>query len=324
MDFFRSVVAQDITEADGSKTYDLAIRPLSHLVICIKALNSTASTKATVAQILGSLEKIEVLRFGASVASISAVDLYALNCILLGNEPWQENVLNLENTPRTIPLIVPFGRRLYDPKECLPETKNGELKLKLQIDIADTGYDGYISQIEQVELVGATPTRYLKFMSQAYTPTATGAYQVPLTQEGLFAGILIWGTTVPTGTVWTTTVDQIRLLLNNAERYYGTCNWEALHAELVNRCHSPIIFGDGYVMENAASAYTQNADTGIFEQGNSALNNHIYLDFSPHNSDDFLIDTEKLASIKLDIIAGDTNATRITPVQLIPVEQGAA
>jgi len=38
MEFFRSVVAQDITETDGTKTYDLQIRPTSHLVIGIKVL----------------------------------------------------------------------------------------------------------------------------------------------------------------------------------------------------------------------------------------------------------------------------------------------
>ena len=316
-EFFRSVVAQDITEADGTKTYDLQIRPTSHLVIGIKVLNLTANTKATVAQILGALEKVEVLRFGATEVAINGLDLYALNCILLGHEPWQENVLNLENSTRMIPLIVPFGRKLYDPKECFPETKAGEAQLKLTIDIADTGYDGYISQVEQIELPAAKPTRHLRYMTKDYTPSATGAYEVDLPRGNQYAGILMWGTTVPTGTVWTTTIDKLRLLVNNTEKYFGSCNWEALHGELINRCNPPNAYGDGLVMENAATAYTQNADTGTFEQDNTALANHIYLDFSPNKEDDYLLDTKGLTGLSLDITAGDTNATRIIPVELM-------
>jgi len=317
MEFFRSVVAQDITEADGTKTYDLQIRPTSHLVIGIKVLNLTANTKASVAQILGALEKVEVLRFGSTEVAISGVDLYALNCILLGHEPWQENVLNLENSTRCINLIVPFGRKLYNPLECFPETKAGEAQLKLTVDISDTGYDGYISQVEQVELPAAKPTRHLRYMTKDYTPSATGAYEVDLPRGNLYAGILMWGTTVPTGTAWTTTIDKLRLLVNNTETYFGMCNWEALHGELINRCSPAINYGDGLVMENAASAYTQNADTGTFEQDDTALANHIYLDFSPNKEDDFLLDSKGLTGLSLDITAGDTNATRIIPVELM-------
>lgn len=320
MEFFRSNIAQDVTEADGVKTYDLEIRPTSHLVIGIKCLNLTANTKATLAQILGALEKIEVLRFGASIMSINAVDLYAMNCILLGHEPWQENVTNLENAVRCVNLIVPFGRTLYNPLECFPATTAGELQLQLTIDIADTGYDGYISQIEQVEILGAKPTQFLKMASKNYTPSATGEAEVDLPREGKYAGILLWGTTVPTTTAWTTTIDKLKLLVNNEEKYFATVNWESLHGELINRCAPAGAWGEKIHLENSASAYTQSADTAAEEQADTALNNHGYLDFSPKNRDDFLLETGGLSGLKLNITAGDTNATRITPVQLIAVK----
>jgi|TARA_Y100000310_G_C20701301_1_gene830189 hypothetical protein len=316
MDFFQSVVAQDITESDGSKSYNLAIRPLSHLIINIKCLNLSANTKATAAQILGALEKIEVLRHGTSIVSLSALDLYAMNCILLGHEPIQVNATNLENSSRNIPLIVPFGRTLYNPNECLPGGTAGELQLKLEIDIADTGYDGYISQVEQVELPEATPARYLKYMTKDYTPSATGSAEVTIAREGTLAGILLWGTTIPTGTSWTTTIDQIRMLVNNQEKYYGTVNWESLHAMLVNRCNAAGGFSDHVHLENTGGSYAQNADTAAAEQGDHIISNHAYLDLSPGNVDDFLLETEPLSSLSLDVIAGDTNATRITPVIL--------
>ena len=318
MDFFRSVIASDITEADGVKTYDLQIRPTSHLVIGVKVLNLTANTKATRAQILGALEKVEILRFGATEVALSGADLYALNCILLGHEPIQHNVTNLENSTRMIPLIVPFGRKLYDPNECFPETKAGESVLKLTIDIADTGYDGYISLIEQVELPGAKPKNYLRYMTKDYTPTATGAYEVDLPRGVPYVGILLWGTTVPTGTAWTTTIDKLRLLVNNTERYYGQCNWETLNAELINKCDPTTHYDDHIHMGELGTEFTQNTDVDVAEQNDNALSNYIYLDFSPRGGDDFLLQTKDLTGLTLDITAGDTNATRIIPVELKP------
>jgi len=317
MEFFRSVIAPDVTESDGVKTYDLEIRPTSHLVINIKCLNNGTNTKATLAQILGALEKIEVLRFGASIVSISALDLFALNCILLHAVPWQENVINTDDAVRCLSLIVPFGRSLYNPAECFPQTTAGELQLQLTIDIADTGYDGYISQIEQVELIGAKPANFMKYMTKNYTPSATGAAEVDLPRGNKYIGVLLWGTTVPATTSWTTTIDKLRLLVNNEEHYYGMCNWESLHGELINRLGPANAWSEKIHLENLATAYTQSADTAAEEQVNTGLVNHAYLDFSPQDKDDFLLDTSGLSGLKLEITAGDTNATRITPVELV-------
>jgi len=320
MEFFHSVITQDVTtSADGVVTADLNIRPTSHLIITIKALNNGTNTKATLAQLLGGLEKVEVLQFGATIVSLSALDLYALNCILLGHEPWQENVANLDDSTRMVSLIVPFGRRLYDPNECFPAVRAGELQLQTTIDIADTGYDGWIEQVEQVELPGATPKRHLKYATKNYTPSATGDADVDLPMGNTYAGILLWGTTIPTGTSWTTTIDKTTLLVNNEEKYYSKVNWESLHGMLINRCDPANQYDDHTHLENTATEYTQNADTAAAEQNDTIISNHAYLDFDPRGDDNFLLDSSALSALKLTISAGDTNATRIIPVELMNV-----
>jgi len=318
MEFFHSVITDDVTtSADGTVTANLNIRPTSHLIITIKALNNSA--KVTTAQLLGGLEKIEVVRFGSTVYSLSGLDLYALNCILLGHEPWQENVIDTDDAVRTLPLVVPFGRKLYDPGECFPGTKSGELQLKMTIDIADTNYDGWIEQVEQVELPGAQPRRHLKVTTKDYTPSATGDAEVDLPIGNIMAGILLWGTTVPTGTSWTTTIDDVTLLMDNVEHYYSDVNWESLHGMLMARCSPANAFAEKFHTENTATEYTQNADTAGEEQDDTTLANHAFMDFFPNGGDDYLIDTKQLNQFKLRLTAGDTNATRIVPVELVPV-----
>jgi len=317
MEYFRSVIADNITAADGTVTYNLGIRPISHLMYTVKVLNNGANTKATLAQILGGVENIQVSRFGQSLISISGADLYALNKILLKAEPWQENVINTDDATRMLSLVIPFGRKLYNPAECMPANSAGELVLQLTLDIADTGYDGMITLVEQVELPGATPTQMLKYCTKAYTPSATGAAEVDLPRGNKYSGIMLWGTTVPTTTSWTTTIDKVRLLCDNTERYFGISNWECLHGELLMTGGPAGAWGEKIHLENTATAYTQNADTAAEEQVNTALNNYAYLDFAPDGRDDYNLETADLAGLKLEITAGDTNATRITPVELM-------
>lgn len=317
MDFIRSVISQDVTESDGVATYDLPVNPLSHIVLTTKVLNAGANTKATLAQILGAIEKVEVLHEGSAILSLNGADLYALNCILLGHEPWQENVVNTDNAVRHLTMMIPFGRRLYDPRECLFPTTKGELQLQITWDVADTGYDGLISQIETVELMGASPERFLKATTLNLTPTSGADNDLDLPIGNTLMGVLLWGTTVPTGTSWTTTIDKVRLLANNKEIYYANCNWESLHGDFINRLSPANAWAEKFHMENTASAYTQNADTAAEEQDDTSLANYAFLDLDPRGDDQFLFDTAGLSSLKLRITAGDGNALRAIPLYLV-------
>ena len=295
--FLRSVIVQDETPAaDGSFTYDLPVNPLSHINLTLKCLNVT--NEATIAEILAMISNIEVLHRGTSIFQLSAADLNALDYALLRNVPINGNQVATDNATRYHGLIIPFGRRCYDPNECFPASKSGELKLRLTVDIANAGADGLILQVETVELLDATPARFLKCTTLTKTPAATGACDVPLPISYLYAGILLWGTTVPTGTAWTATIDQVKLLADNTELLYSLANWESLHSDLLLRVgHRP-----GHIV--AAT------DHGIV--------NYALMDFSPNNGDDFLLNSAPFSSLTLRVTAGDTNPLRALPIELVP------
>jgi len=320
MKFLRSVLVQDeIPATDGTYDYDLPVNPLSHVVLTLKALNAGVNTKATLAQLLGALELVEVTYRGSAIVSLNGADLYALNCILLGHEPWQENVINLDNAVRHLSLVIPFGRALFNPKECLFETRKGELKLKIQIDIADTGYDGVIFQIETVELLDIKPVQYLKIQTLAKTPTAVGDLDIDLPIGNIIAGLLLWGTTIPTGASWIATIDKVKLLLNNKEEYYSQANWESLHGDLIALLDPAGNWGEKFHMENLAAAYAQNADTATEEQDDSDISNYALMNFGIKIPEDFLLDSKGLSRFHLRIAAGDTNPLRILPIELLKV-----
>uniref|UniRef100_A0A6H1ZVM5 Uncharacterized protein n=1 Tax=viral metagenome TaxID=1070528 RepID=A0A6H1ZVM5_9ZZZZ len=320
MKFIRSVLSQNETPAtDGVYSWSLPINPLSHIVLTFKALNNGANTKATLTQLLSAVEKIEVLRSGSAVTALSGADLFALNSILLANLPVMGNVINTDNAVRYISLILPFGRSTYNPLECYPNTKKGDLTLQLTVDIADTGYDGLITQIETVELPDAIPTRHLKYTTINKTPTAVAEEEIDLPLGNTYAGIMLYSPTVPNGTSWTTTLSKLKLLLNSTEYGYARTNWESLHGDLGNRIREISAWSEKIHMENAAGTYAQNADTAAEETPATDLENYAYMDFSPNWEDEYLINTADASAMKLVVEFGNTGTSRILPIQLVSV-----
>lgn len=294
--FLRSVVVSDVTPAaDGTHTYDLVVNPLSHLIFTIKALNVT--NEATIAELLAMVSDIEVIHRGTSIFQASAADTYALDFILFGKAPLALNQVADDDGTRALSLIVPMGRDCYNPNECFPESRAGELQLQATVDIANAGADGLILQVEAVELLGAHPARYLKVTTLTHTPAATGASDVDIPISHVLAGLQLWGTTIPATTAWTTTINKVKLLADNTELMYSEANWICLHGDLLLRPgHEP-----GHIVA----------------AGGDSIANYAFMDFSHGGRDHYLLDTKPFSTLKLRVTAGDTNPLRVLPYELV-------
>lgn len=295
MEFLRSSVINDETiSSDGIKIYDLPVLPMSHLVLTIKALNVT--NEATIQQLMALVTKIEVSHLGKNIFNMSALDALALNLSLLNKFPFALNPIATDNATRSISLIIPFGRTLFNPAECYRATNRGELQIALTCDIATAEADGLILQLEAVQLPEASPGQYLKCVTSNFTPAATGEDKVALPLGTKMAGVLLWATTVPATTAWTATIEKLELLIDEVEKYYSGTYWETLHGQLHER-----IFTAQFADVNTAVA---------------VLENHAYMDFDPDGKGSFIVDTSGSKSVNLNINFGDTNPIRIIPVQL--------
>lgn len=298
MNQLRSVLVDDESiSASDVKTYDLPINPLSAVIITLKGLNAT--DEATLAEVLARITKITVSRMGQTVYDISGADLFAFNCVMFKNEPLLTNIVATDNATRTITLILPFGRKMYDPNECHPATRKGEFKLQITFSATETAIDGLILLVETVELLGASPRRYLKVYTLSDSATGAGEEDLDLPIGNVLAKILLFSTTVPTGTAWTTTIDWITLKRDNVEWQIAKTKWEALHGELLRIC--------GYIGDHGAAF------------GDDKIHKYGVLDFSPNDIDELLADTKGASSLKLRLYAGDTNAYRALPIELVSV-----
>ncbi|KKN06080.1 hypothetical protein LCGC14_1080890 [marine sediment metagenome] len=295
MDYRRTVIAQDESiAASATSTFDLPVNPLSHLIFTLRGLNVT--DEATLAEILVRISAITVTRFGSAIFDMSATDLQKLNAIMFGNMPILLNQVADDNGTRAISLIVPFSRKPYSTIEGLPGTKKGELKLQVTASASEAAFDNLTLQIEAVEILGSNPTQHLKITTLSQTMTSGVDNDVDLPIGNKYAGLLVFSTTIPTTTAFTTTADKMRFLINNVERNLANANWESLHGELLFRL-------------GHREAYDASAD-------DDDVANYALIDFDPAQDDNFLVETAGVSSVVLKIAAGDGNAVRVFPIEL--------
>jgi len=280
----------------------LPVNPISHLVLQYRFLNVT--DEATLSEILTTLDNIEVLHNGQAITQINGLDLFRLNMHLFGNTPLVANQVATDNAARWITLIVPFGRKLYNPGFGIPATKAGQLQIRLTRSSSDAALDGQTMTVECVEMLGAQPAETLKTTTVTPAAPAVGDNSVDIPREGKLSGILVFATTVPTGTAFTKTVNSLRLLVDNKEQYITLGNWEALRGE-----HS-------WQMGQEKGAVT--AD------GAPNDDNYLFIDLDPVGDGSYLLPTDGLNSLSWIMNAGDTNAWRFIPIRLVPSSRYAA
>jgi hypothetical protein len=296
MRFRNTVVADSVSVAASSvNTFDLPVNPISHLVFTMKFLNVT--DEATLAQILARLSNIQVSRFGQQIFNMSGADLQKMNAILFKSMPIVANQVATDNAARYVSLIIPFSRILMNPAEGIGATQRGELKLQVTMSSSETDVDNVSLQVEAVEMLGATPKRYLKSTTLSYTTVSGVDNDIPLPIGNQYVGLGVFSTTVPTGTSFTASAQKMRLMLDNVETDYVATTWESLHGALLNRI-------------GHREVYDASAD-------NDDVANYALLDFSPTNDDNWLIDTKGLSMATLKVTAGDTGPVRVFPLELV-------
>jgi len=299
MEFLKSIIVDNETPAaDATYPYDLPVNPVSHLVLTICCLN-VGAVEATIPEIAAAITNCHVLHRGTTVFQMSGVDLLAFNHILFGKTPLVGQQTATISHTRWLSLVVPFGRKMYDPSECFPQSRAGELQLQLTVDVATAAITGVILQVEAVELYGANPTRYLKCTTIVDAALVVGVNDIDLPIGNPYAGIMLFSTTKPLDLVWTTTIDKIKLLANNKEHYFSSANWESLRGELINRPGMEA----GYL-----------ASIGLYIHDHIAQ--YAYMDFEPRRDDQFLMETAGMNALKLRITGGDTEEARIFPIEL--------
>jgi hypothetical protein len=324
----RTTLIQDEPQtADGVLNFDLPVNPISVILLTIKATNDTEEPSAYSAleALLSMVPDIRVAYRGANVIQGSATDLAVLYGALTGWQPEQSNQTEADGEVRAVTIPLSFGRRPYDPAECFPATRRGDLIMSLTTDVAVPGADNLILQAETVELLDAAPQRFIKATTTSRIFNATGDYDLELPIGNDLLGVLLRSPVVPSGASYDSHMGRVRLQVDNVETAYSEANWETLHGELIRRmwawAHRPHVHGVTVTgtVTTLGTVMTATGTTRQQQQDFAILDNYAYLDLDPLMDGQYALKTAGAARVNLRITAEapSPTAARAIPVELV-------
>lgn len=290
-EFLRTRLVERHTTATEVIEEKLPTDPISHLIITLDGYNVTDET--TLAEILAFINNIQVTDHGAAVYDLQSEDLYGIQAYLHRKLPELTGRLATDNYVRSLTLIAQFGRKLYNPDECYPARKSGDVILRLDTTVPATSLDNSTVEVDVVTLPGATPSHWLKTYRKAISaPGATGEHEIDLNRGNQLLAVQIRMGNVPTTSEHTYDIDQIALLCNNKEHMLAAADMMCLAGERALRIGP--------------------CDATIAAQGLSSLNNIFWLDFDPDGDGRFAIDTGEYSRVHLKATYGESVAENLT------------
>lgn len=323
--YIKSVLSSERAVVAGEQvTYDLPVNPLSYIDLRLTALQNALNTIVSPANLLADITSVEVLWRGSSIISGSLADIVRMAGALTGYWPDFQNHGNLANQRVSMVFKIPFGRRLFWPQEILPPVRRGELQLRLTYAAAFTNQASLIEHVETCEVPDAAPVRFLKYTTFPKTPTVAGDHDVDLPIGNPIIGALLFSTTVPAGTAETTSIDAVKLLMDNVEFFYSLSRWEEVHADFLRRLSSngalARIWNHEHMYDPTAVAANQTTDRA--QGATFDLRQYGWLEFDPLIDPEmaYALITAGRSRVHLRISADDVQPIRVLPVEVVGIE----
>lgn len=317
--FLRTVLIQNRSEtSDRTFQEDLPVNPLSAVFITLRGTVQVADTNTPLSEHLAHIPSLGVQFRGQDVVRGSLADLAVLNAVAFRFSPWGQRVQQAAGSVWSMTVPICLGRRAYDPADCFPAVRRGELRLEASV-VADTGNSNLTElQVETVELLDANPKTFAKYTTNQRTFATLGQERVRLPIGNPLHGVLLFSTTVPTGTARTATWEQIRLKLDNVEYGYARTNWDTLSAEMSRRLSGFPDFLSQHVhnVNAAAAGFTL---THVNARPAGILDSYAYLDFDPLMDTSGMLETSGRADVEIQRDSGTADVGRFIPIEIVSV-----
>jgi hypothetical protein len=297
---------------------DLSVNPLSVILVTFRALNNVLANVVALADWIAKYTNINVRYRGATIID-GALDGIMVGMMMREQFMFavsQENNVNNDVRSLTIPIL--FGRKAYDPDECFPATRRGDLILGFTAAADAGGLDGHTIHIETIELLDAQPKQFIKFTETSQAMAGAGANTIDLPIGNKLLGVLLRPFAFPTGAANTSSFGEINLEVDNVEVMYSGIDWNAAHA-LLSRRLPPwwtwLQHVHPFADAAAGETFTRegNADFALAQQWG-------LLELDPFNDGGIALDTRGAADVALQMdsdTADGANLSRVYPIELV-------
>lgn len=315
-----------IPAAGETARIDLPVNPISALLVTIKALNNVPSitTYTALSALFDRITNLNVRYRGATIIDGDSIDLALAYSILSKWAPHVSQSNRVDNDVRAVTFPLLFGRRPYDPAECFPATRRGDLILEWTA-AADAGaLDNVLLHVETVELLDAQPERFIKLTTTRRIMTAGDTNDVDLPIGNRILGLLLRGDVFPTAASRNASFSEVRLEVDNVEVMFSRAHWETLHGELGRVLHPAWAFLEHQHRVNAAGVAEE--DTSQAQTDFAFQQRYAYMDLDPLRDLSYALDTSNAADITLGVVAdvADVAASRVLPIEYVQTGAGGA
>ena len=338
-------------------TNDLPVNPLSVILVTLRALNNIAATSyadyaASVTALMSKISNIRAAYRGATIFDADPLDLAMVYGMFSKWWPIAGQTNQINNDVRSVTFPLLFGRKAFDPTECFPASRRGDLVLTTTTAADPTGLDGFTMIIETIELLDAVPTRFIKVTSSAFSLAAGDVNDISLPIGNKLLGVLCRSGLFPTAASNDAGFNEVALEVDNVEVMQSRATWRGLHALWARRTRTDWLqMGHRHLLDIIASTTdpvltttalglsgTAAAGSSLITGNDAATLGHFGV--APHPEQDALqryglvdldllddlsmaLDTKGAADINLHVnaSAADT-AARVLPIEY--VETGAA
>jgi hypothetical protein len=314
------VPAQSLAATAETFRYDLPVNPLSVILITLRCLNNVADAshfRASAAVMMSKIANVRVRYRGATIFDGDPLDLAMAQA---GYHQWWPDhsfYSSGDNEPRFVTFALTFGRRAFSPDECFPATRRGDLVLEVETTTDPVGFDTYSMDVETVELLDASPSRFLKTTTTQFTLTSGDVNDISLPIGNKLLGLLLRAATFPTGATANSSFAEVALEVDNVEVMYSRSLWRALHAEWRRRTPIDWLLTDHTHVENIAASYTQTASTSQSVLASAVAMRYGWMDFDPLGDLSMALETKGAADINLHV---NSQVTDTAPSRVIVCE----
>jgi len=316
--------------SSGQQLYDLAVNPLSVVLLRIRPLNSTATItnyQDILNAVAATVSNVQILYRGEVIKNFSGADLLAMLWFRYGIVPWEAMPNATTGYQREIVVPIFMGKNPYDPVSCFPATHRGELSLSITFVTGVTGLGSLYFAADTIELLNANPTEYEKQVYQQYTYVSTGQNDVDFNIGNVFRNVLAYDSTGFTGASPAPTLATMQILLGNIVQHYNAINFETANVMSMLWGRQQPMFR--HVHGVNAPASTQTPTNLLYQGGQNTgstydFGNYAWIDFDPTKDDMYSLDTAGTNRFHLRATVGTAALARFIPTEVIQVVAGSA
>lgn len=321
--FLRSIVVDEtVLAATGDiAAVDLPVNPLSFLLLTIgleRPDEDATSAHRIISDCFAGIGDVRIDHDGEQIIQGSLADLAFTNALLTGYHPHVTNYAGLGQL-QFATFLLSFSRKPYWPREAYPATSRGRFKFRLNVlDTSPGSATELRMQLEALELIEDQPEQYLKYTTLTRALAATGRQRVPLPLGNQIVGVTLFNPATEITATEASAWGKVQVVKDNVQQYYVESNWESLRGDVGMRVAAARLWG----------GHQHASDGTAVPTGDELLNRNTppaqygFLDFDPLRDDYFLLDTEGVSDLELDLNSDvSTGTARYLPVELVKVRQ---